>query len=80
MSRQTKEYAKKLVAQMTVEEKMSQMLYESPAIERLNIPAYNWWNQLLCIFFCLSTHYFHFLILNTFYQSIDWHVSHSKSA
>ena len=41
MSRQTKEYAKKLVAQMTVEEKMSQMLYESPAIERLNIPAYN---------------------------------------
>ena len=37
----TKEYAKKLVAQMTVEEKMSQMLYESPAIERLNIPAYN---------------------------------------
>ena len=47
MSRQTKEYAKKLVAQMTVEEKMSQMLYESPAIERLNIPAYNWWNEAL---------------------------------
>ena len=45
MNRQTKEYAKKLVAQMTVEEKMSQMLYESPAIERLNIPAYNWWNE-----------------------------------
>ena len=45
MSRQTKEYAKKLVAQMTVEEKMSQMLYESPAIERLNIPAYNWWSE-----------------------------------
>ena len=47
MNRQTKEYAKKLVAQMTVEEKMSQMLYESPAIERLNIPAYNWWNEAL---------------------------------
>ena len=47
MSRQTKEYAKKLVAQMTVEEKMSQMLYESPAIERLNIPAYNWWNEAI---------------------------------
>ena len=47
MRRQTKEYAKKLVAQMTVEEKMSQMLYESPAIERLNIPAYNWWNEAL---------------------------------
>ena len=41
MSRQTREYAKKLVAQMTIEEKMSQMLYESPAIERLHIPAYN---------------------------------------
>ena len=47
MSKQTKEYAKKLVAQMTVKEKMSQMLYESPAIERLNIPAYNWWNEAL---------------------------------
>ena len=47
MSRQTKEYAKELVAQMTIEEKMSQMLYESPAIERLDIPAYNWWNEAL---------------------------------
>ncbi len=47
MSRQTREYAKKLVAQMTIEEKMSQMLYESPAIERLHIPAYNWWNEAL---------------------------------
>ncbi len=47
MSKQTKEYAKKLVAQMTVEEKMSQMLYESPAIGRLGIPAYNWWNEAL---------------------------------
>ncbi len=32
---------------MTVEEKMSQMLYQSPAIERLGIPAYNWWNEAL---------------------------------
>ena len=32
---------------MTVEEKMSQMLYQSPAIERLGIPAYNWWNGAL---------------------------------
>ena len=24
---------------------MSQMLYQSPAIERLGIPAYNWWNE-----------------------------------
>ena len=47
MSKETWEYAKKLVGQMTIEEKMSQMLYESPAIERLHIPAYNWWNEAL---------------------------------
>ena len=41
MSTETREYAKKLTAQMTLEEKMSQMLYESPAIDRLGIPAYN---------------------------------------
>lgn len=39
--------AKYLVAQMTLEEKVSQMNYESPAIERLEIPAYNWWNECL---------------------------------
>ena len=47
MSTETREYAKKLTAQMTLEEKMSQMLYESPAIDRLGIPAYNWWNEAL---------------------------------
>ncbi len=47
MSEQTKKYAKELVAQMTAEEKTSQMLYQSPAIERLGIPAYNWWNEAL---------------------------------
>lgn len=36
-----------LVAQMTLEEKVSQMVYEAPAIERLGIPAYNWWNECL---------------------------------
>ncbi len=40
-----KERAKALVAQMTVEEKMSQLLFNSPAIERLGINAYNWWNE-----------------------------------
>ena len=44
MSKETREYAKQLVSQMTLEEKMSQMVYQSPAIERLGIPAYNWWN------------------------------------
>ena len=47
MSKETRAYAKKLVAQMTVDEKMSQMMYESPAIDRLGIPAYNWWNEAL---------------------------------
>ncbi|MBQ4626409.1 MAG: glycoside hydrolase family 3 C-terminal domain-containing protein [Clostridia bacterium] len=42
---QAKENAKKLVAQMTAEEKMSQLLYNSPAIERLGIKEYNWWNE-----------------------------------
>ena len=45
MSKETREYAKQLVSQMTLEEKMSQMVYQSPAIERLGIPAYNWWNE-----------------------------------
>ena len=40
MSKKTIEYAKKLVSQMTIDEKISQMLYESPAIERLGIPEY----------------------------------------
>lgn len=39
--------AKELVSSMTLEEKVSQMSYESPAIERLNIPEYNWWNECL---------------------------------
>ena len=47
MSKKTMEYAKKLVSQMTIDEKISQMLYESPAIERLGIPEYNWWNEAL---------------------------------
>ena len=32
---------------MTLEEKMSQMLHHSPAIERLGIPKYCWWNEAL---------------------------------
>ena len=37
--------ARALVEQMTVEEKVSQLVYTSPAIERLGINAYNWWNE-----------------------------------
>ncbi len=45
----TKETARKrareLVSKMTVEEKISQLLYNAPAIERLGIKEYNWWNE-----------------------------------
>lgn len=37
--------AKKLVARMTVEEAASMLLHQAPAVERLGIPAYNWWNE-----------------------------------
>ena len=37
--------AKELVAQMTLEERASQLSYNAPAIKRLGIPAYNWWNE-----------------------------------
>jgi beta-glucosidase len=36
-----------LVGLLTLEEKVSQMLNSSPAIPRLNIPAYDWWNETL---------------------------------
>ncbi|MDH6306930.1 beta-glucosidase [Parabacteroides sp. PF5-5] len=36
-----------LVGQMTLEEKISQMINTAPAIERLGVPAYNWWNEAL---------------------------------
>ena len=37
--------AAELVAKMTLEEKACQLRYDAPAIERLGIPAYNWWNE-----------------------------------
>lgn len=39
--------AEELVGKMTLEEKVGQTLYESPAVERLGIKAYNWWNEAL---------------------------------
>ncbi len=41
------ERAKDLVSRMTLEEKVTQMLHEAPAIPRLEIPSYNWWNEAL---------------------------------
>ena len=37
--------SKILVSQMTVEEKLSQLLASAPAIDRLEIPEYDWWNE-----------------------------------
>src|ERR1700727_3958968 len=34
-----------LLRRMTLEEKVSQMMNGSPAIDRLGIPAYNWWSE-----------------------------------
>ncbi len=44
---QYKRRARQLAEQMTTEEKIFQMLYNAPALERLGLPAYNWWNEAL---------------------------------
>jgi len=36
-----------LLSRMTLEEKISQLMNDSPAIERLDVPRYNWWNESL---------------------------------
>jgi len=39
------ERAEALVSQMTLDEKAAQLRYDAPPIERLSLPAYNWWNE-----------------------------------
>ena len=39
------ERAEALTDAMTVEEQMSQLRFDAPAVERLGIPEYNWWNE-----------------------------------
>lgn len=34
-----------LVARMTLDEKIAQMMNDAPAIDRLGIPRYNWWSE-----------------------------------
>ena len=41
------ERAKALVSEMTLEEKVFQTLFNAPSIERLGVPAYNYWNEAL---------------------------------
>lgn len=36
-----------LIGRLTLEEKVSMMMYDSPPIKRLGIPRYNWWNESL---------------------------------
>ncbi len=36
-----------LVSRMTLQEKADQLLYNAPAIPRLGVPEYNWWNEAL---------------------------------
>lgn len=36
-----------LVSRLTLSEKVQMMKHQSPAIERLGVPAYNWWNEAL---------------------------------
>lgn len=36
-----------LASKLTLEEKTQMMRFDSPAIDRLGIPAYNWWNECL---------------------------------
>ena len=45
--KQAREKAAALVSRMTLEEAASQLRYDAPAIDRLGVPAYNWWNEAL---------------------------------
>ena len=36
-----------LVSRMTVWERASQLRYDAPAVPRLGVPEYNWWNEAL---------------------------------
>ena len=42
-----RQLAEELVGRMTPEEKASQLRFDAPAIERLGVPAYTWWNEAL---------------------------------
>ena len=44
---EARQRAAELVSRMSTEEKISQLRYNAPAIERLGIPAYNWWGEAL---------------------------------
>ncbi len=39
--------AKDVISRLTLEEKIAQMLNATPAVSRLGVPAYDWWNEVL---------------------------------
>ncbi len=47
MSLSTEERVSDLISRMTLKEKADQLLYTAPAVPRLGIPSYNWWNEAL---------------------------------
>ncbi|WP_236585227.1 glycoside hydrolase family 3 protein [Dyella sp. EPa41] len=47
LSRSFEDRAADLVSRMTLEEKVAQMQNDAPAIPRLGVPAYEWWNEAL---------------------------------
>ena len=38
---------KEMIEKMTLEEKVSQLVHQAKAIERLGLKEYNWWNESL---------------------------------
>ena len=44
---QRRKQAEELVLQMNIEERIDQLTYQAPAISRLNVPSYNYWNEAL---------------------------------
>ena len=45
ISKPLEERVEDLVSQMTLDEKISQLLNDATSIERLNVPKYNWWSE-----------------------------------
>lgn len=43
--KEVKKRAEALVEQMTIDEMIGQLRFDAPAIDRVGIPAYNWWNE-----------------------------------
>jgi len=47
MNQNFTEQARALVEQMTLEERAAMLRFDAPGVPRLDVPAYNWWNEAL---------------------------------